>query len=322
VAVSDPPTPDDVRRAAQTLRTVAHRTPVIHSRALDDLAGARLFLKAECFQRTGSFKFRGAYNHLANAPEHARGEGVLTTSSGNHAQAVALAASLLGTRAVVLMPEDAPANKRAATEGYGAEVQTFDRYTQDRDEITARVAAERGLPLLHAYDDPAVIAGQGTAALELLDEVGPLDLLVVPVGGGGLISGCALAAHGMQVDVRVVGVEPERRPAARTALERGENVKVEVTQTIADGQQTANVGRRNLALMQQHVERVVGVTDDEIVAAMTLLFERAKLVAEPSGASAIGAVLAGRLGDLRGARVGVIISGGNVDARRFASLVG
>ena len=210
---------------------------------------------------------------------------------------------------------------RAATEGYGAEVQTFDRYAQDRDEVTAHVAAERNLPLLHAYDDPGVIAGQGTAALELLDEVGPLDLLVVPVGGGGLISGCALAAHGAQADVKVVGVEPEARPAARTALEHGENVKVDVAHTIADGQQTANVGRRNLAVMQEHVERVIGVTDEDIVSAMRPLFERAKIVAEPSGASAIGPILAGGLGDLRGARVGVIISGGNVDAARFASLV-
>jgi threonine dehydratase len=319
--MEDLPTIDDVRRAAYRLRGVAHRTPVLRSRALDDQSGARLFLKAESFQRTGSFKFRGAYNHVAAAPAELRERGFLTTSSGNHAQAVALAAALHDSRAVVLMPDDAPALKRAATEGHGAEVIGFDRYTQDRDELTLHLAAERGLPILHAFDDPEVIAGQGTAALELLDEVGPLDLLVVPVGGGGLISGCATAAHGLQPDVRVIGVVPEGRPAARRALDEGEPVKVPVVETIADGQQTANVGHRNRAIMAEHVEEVVGVTDAEIVAAMKLLFERAKVVVEPSGATALGAILAGHLGDLRGARVGVVLSGGNVDAERFAALL-
>ena len=320
-APSDPPTPEDVRRAAQTLRGIARRTPVVTSRSLDDATGARVIVKAECFQRTGSFKFRGAYNHLATAPPDVRERGVLTTSSGNHAQAVALAARLHDTTAVVLMPADAPRGKRAATEAFGAQVRTFDRYAEDRGELTARVAAELALPVVPAYDDPAVIAGQGTAALELLDEAGPLDLLVVPVGGGGLIGGCALAARGAQADVRVIGVEPQDRPAARTALREGAPVRVEVARTIADGQQTADVGRRNHALMAAHVEQVVGVADEEIVAAMRLLFERAKLVAEPSGATALAALLAGRLGDLRGARVGVLLSGGNVEVDRFAKLL-
>jgi threonine dehydratase len=320
VDLPDLPTPDDVRRAEQRLRGVAHRTPVVRSHALDEMAGARVFFKLEPFQRTGSFKFRGAYNHLASAPAGTLASGVLTTSSGNHAQAVALAARLLDSRAVVCMPDDAPAGKRAATEGYGAEVIGFDRYTEDRDELTARVAAERGLPVLHAYDDPAVIAGQGTVALELLEDAGPLDVIVVPVGGGGLISGCALAAHAAQEDVRVVGVEPQERPAARRALEEGAPTKVEVVETVADGQQTASIGRRNHALIAEHVEQVIGIDDASIVDAMRVLFERMKVAVEPSGATAAAAVLGGALQDLGGVSVGVVLSGGNVDAARFAAL--
>ncbi|HEX2085812.1 MAG TPA: pyridoxal-phosphate dependent enzyme [Solirubrobacteraceae bacterium] len=314
-------TPDDVRRAARTLEGVARRTPVVTSRSVDEVAGASLFLKAECFQRTGSFKIRGAYTHVSSLDDGVLRRGVLTISSGNHAQAVALAARLAGTSALILMPHDAPAGKRAATEAFGGEVRTFDRYAEDRDEVVARAAAETGRHLVHAYDDDRVIAGQGTVALELLEDVPDLDVLVVCVGGGGLIGGCSLTARASKPGIRVVGVEPEARPAAREALARGGPVKLPVAPTLADGQQTASVGRRNHALMAEHVDEVVGVTDEEIVRAMRLLFERAKVVVEPSGASALGAVLAGRVDLEPGARIGVTLSGGNVGAERFAQLV-
>jgi threonine dehydratase len=311
------PSIDDVRGAAERLRRVAHHTPVLTSRTLDAVTEATVLLKAENFQRVGAFKIRGAYNRLAtiDAPD-----GVVTASSGNHAQAVALAARLLDTSAVVLMPADAPESKRAATEGYGAEVIEFDRYTTDRDALTKQVADERGLPIVHAYDDPAVIAGQGTAALELVEDAGPLDVLVVPVGGGGLVSGCALAAKALDANTVVVGVEPAERPAARRALEAGEPVEVEVARTIADGQQTASIGRHNHAMIKADVDMILGIRDDEIVAAMRFLFERLKVVVEPSGATALAAVLAGKV-DAPGKRVGVILSGGNIDTARFAQLV-
>ena len=317
----DLPTIDDVRAAAKRLDGVVHRTPVLTSRTLDERTGARVALKAENLQRVGAFKLRGAYNHLASLSPEQRARGVLTTSSGNHAQAVAYAASLLGTTAVVLMPEDAPPNKRAATEQYGAEVITFDRYTQDREEVTAQIARDRDLPILHAYDDSAVIAGQGTVALELLEDAGELDVLLVCLGGGGLVAGCALAAKALSPQTVVIGVEPAERPAARRAIDAGEPVKVKVARTIADGQQTASIGRRNHALIARHVDMVVGVTDEEIVTAMTFLFERVKTVVEPSGASALAALLCGHV-DAEGKRVGVTLSGGNVSAERFASLVG
>jgi len=320
--MSDLPKLDDVHRAARRLEGVAHRTPVLRARILDERTGARVALKAEQLQRVGAFKFRGAYNHLASLSGGELGDGVVTASSGNHAQAVALAARLLGVRALVLMPEDAPANKRAATEGYGAAVETFDRYGTDRDELLARTARERGLHPVHAYDDAAIIAGQGTVALELLEDAGPLDLLLVCLGGGGLIAGCALTAKALHPDTRVVGVEPEERPAARRALEAGAPVLVPVARTVADGQQTASIGARPHALIARHVDEVVGVADADIVAAMRFAFERLKTVVEPSGASALAALLAGRVAVERGDRVGVTLSGGNVDAARFAALVG
>ena len=311
---------DDVRRAAERLEGVAHRTPVLRSRTLDERTGATVLLKAENLQRVGAFKIRGAYNHLASLPAEELGRGVVTASSGNHAQAVALAAALLGTTAVVLMPEDAPPNKRAATEGYGAEVVTFDRYSTDREALLAQTAAERDLHPVHAYDDPAIVAGQGTVALELIEDAGELDVLVVCLGGGGLISGCALTAKTLRPQTAVIGVEPEARPAARRAMEAGEPVTVPVPRTIADGQQTASIGRLNQQLIARHVDAIVGVPDEEIVAAMRLLFERLKTVVEPSGASALAALLSGRV-DAAGKRVGVTLSGGNVDAARFARLM-
>jgi threo-3-hydroxy-L-aspartate ammonia-lyase len=308
---------DDVRAAARRIEGVAHRTPVLTSRALDEAVGATVLLKAENLQRVGAFKFRGAYNAVASLTDAERGRGVATVSSGNHAQALALAARLHSARAVILMPEDSPPAKLAATRSHGAEVLRFDRYGEDREQLLAELVAERGLVPIHPYDDPRVMAGQGTAALELLEQAGPLDLLVVPVGGGGLISGCATAADG----VRVVGVEPEAGDDVRRSLQAGERVRIPVPRTIADGQQLDTPGELTWPVIEERVEDVTVASDAEIVEAMRFLFERVKTVAEPSGACALAALLAGRV-DARGQRVGVVISGGNVSAERFAALIG
>ncbi|MEA2267999.1 MAG: threo-3-hydroxy-L-aspartate ammonia-lyase [Solirubrobacteraceae bacterium] len=308
---------DDVRAAARRLEGVAHRTPVLTSRTLDRRCGGRVFLKAENLQRVGAFKFRGAWNAVsALAPPG----GVVAASSGNHAQALALAAALHGTRAVILMPRDAPASKRAATEGYGAEVLEFDRYTDDREALAGAVARERGLALVHPYDEPLVMAGQGTAGLELAADVEDLDVVLVPVGGGGLLSGVATALRATQPRARIVGVEPEASDDTRRSLHAGRRERVTVGRTIADGQQLAEPGERTFAVVAALVDDVVTVTDAEIVDAMRFLFERLKVVVEPSGASALAALMAGRL-TLAGGRAGVILSGGNVDAARFAALM-
>jgi threo-3-hydroxy-L-aspartate ammonia-lyase len=310
----------DVQAAARRLRGVAHRTPVITSRTLDELTGAHVLLKAENLQRAGAFKFRGAYNAVAALPEDERRAGVATVSSGNHAQALALAARLHGVPAVILMPEDAPEGKRAATKGYGAEVIPFDRYAEDRDELLAVLVAQRGLAAVHPYDDPDVMAGQGTVALELLEDAGPLDMLLVCVGGGGLIAGCATAVAGVSPGTQVIGVEPEAGDDTRRSLRAGERVTIPVPRTIADGQQLPTPGALTFPVVQRLVDDVVTASDAEIVATMRLLFERCKTVAEPSGASALAALLHGRV-DARGKRVGVTISGGNVAADRFAALM-
>ena len=313
---------DDVEAAARRLDGVAHRTPVLRSRHLDDLTGAQLHLKAEMHQRTGSFKFRGAYNKLATLSDQERRGGVAAVSSGNHAQAVALAAALHDCPATILMPEDAPGSKLAATRGYGATVEGYDRYAQDREALFWSMIAERGLARVHPFDDPAIMAGQGTAALELLDDSGgELDVLVVCVGGGGLISGCATMARARRPGLRVVGVEPEAGDDVRRSLAAGHPVTVPVPRTIADGQATPTPGPLTFAVMAERVDEVVTVSDDEIRAAMRVLFERLKVVAEPSGASALAAVLSGAVGDLRGARVGVTLSGGNVDPERFGRVL-
>jgi threonine dehydratase len=312
---------DDVRAAARRIDGVAHRTPVLTSRALDDAVGATVFLKAENLQRIGAFKFRGAYNAVASLSEADRARGVATVSSGNHAQALALAARLTGARAVILMPDDAPPGKLAATAGHGAEVIRFDRYGEDREALLAALVAERGLVPIHPYDDERVMAGQGTVALELIEDVGPLDLLLVCVGGGGLISGCATAAKGLLGEVRVVGVEPEAGDDVRRSLAAGERVRIPVPRTIADGQQLPEPGELTFAVIRERVDAVELASDAEIVSAMRFLFERLKTVAEPSGACALAALLAGRVGGVRGLRVGVTISGGNVTAERFAQLV-
>jgi threonine dehydratase len=312
---------DDVQAAARRIEGVAHRTPVLTSRALDEAVGATVLLKAENLQRIGAFKFRGAYNAVASLTDAERAQGVATVSSGNHAQAVALAARLVGARAVILMPDDAPAGKVAATEGHGAEVIRFDRYGQDREELLAALVAERGLVPIHPYDDERVMAGQGTVALELIEDAGPLDVLLVCVGGGGLISGCATAAKGVLGDVRVIGVEPEAGDDVRRSLAAGERVRIPVPRTIADGQQLPEPGELTFPVIRERVDAIELASDAEIVAAMRFLFERMKTVAEPSGACALAALLAGRVGDVRRLRVGVTISGGNVTAQRFAELV-
>jgi len=311
---------DDVRAAAGRLAGVAHRTPVLTSSALDEATGATVFLKAENHQRVGAFKFRGAYNTVASLTDEERARGVATVSSGNHAQALALAARLHGARAVILMPEDAPPAKAAATASHGAEVVRFDRYADDREELLAALVAERGLTPVHPYDDERVMAGQGTVALELIEDAGPLDLLLVCVGGGGLIGGCSTAAKGLLEDVRVVGVEPEAGDDVKRSLAAGERVRIPMPRTIADGQQLDQPGEKTFAVIRERVDAVALASDAEIVSAMRFLFERVKTVAEPSGACALAALLAGRV-EARGLRIGVTISGGNVSAARFAELM-
>jgi threonine dehydratase len=307
---------EDVQAAAARIAGRAHRTPVVRSRTLDTRVGAPVALKAENLQRAGAFKFRGA----CNAVQALRPAGVCSASSGNHAQALALAAREHGVAATILMPIDAPAAKRAATEGYGAEVVEFDRYVDDREALVRELAAERRLTLVHPYDEPLVMAGQGTVGLELASDVADLDAVVVPVGGGGLIAGVATAVKALQPRARVVGVEPQASDDVALSLRAGERVAVEVRPTIADGQQLRTPGDRPWQVIRALVDDVVTVSDDEIVFAMRLLFERVKVVAEPSGACALAALLAGRVA-LRGGPVGVVISGGNVDAARFAAIM-
>jgi threo-3-hydroxy-L-aspartate ammonia-lyase len=311
----------DVTAAAARLSGVAHRTPVLTSRTLDARTGAAVFLKAECLQRGGAFKFRGAYNMISALPAAARRDGVVAYSSGNHAQAVAIAAGMLDSAATILMPADTPAVKLDATRGYGARVVTYDRYAEDREELGQALAAERGLTLVPPYDHPAVMAGQGTAALELLEQAPGLDLLLVPVGGGGLIAGCATAAKAVAPAIRVVGVEPAEGDDTRRSLAAGRRVRIPVPRTIADGQQADIPGRLTFEVNRRLVDAVELATDADILAAMAFLFDRMKLVAEPSGACALAALLAGRV-EAAGARVGVVVSGGNVGVGRFCELLG
>lgn len=312
---------EDVRAAAEGLRGVASRTPVLTSRTLDARCGAaRVHLKAENLQRAGSFKIRGAFSRIAALSPQELSRGVAAYSSGNHAQAVALAASLVGATATIVMPADAPAEKLQATRGYGADVVTYDRYREDREALGTALAEERGLTLVPPYDHPLVMAGQGTAALELLEEAGELDLLLVPVSGGGLIAGSATAATALHPSIRVVGVEPEAGDDTRRSLQAGRRVRIPVPRTIADGLQADTPGRLTLEVNRRLVDGIVTVTDAEIVRAMAFCFERLKTVVEPSGAAGPAALLAGKV-DARDLRVGVILSGGNVGGARFAQLL-
>ncbi len=311
---------DDVAAAARRLAGIAHRTPVMTSRTADAMCSGTLFFKCENLQRMGAFKFRGAYNALAQFTTEQRRAGVIAFSSGNHAQAIALSARLLGMPAVIVMPKDAPQMKIDATRGYGAEVVLYDRYTENREALGARLAEERGMTLIPPYDHPHVMAGQGTAALELIEEVGALDLLFVCVGGGGLISGCATAANHLLPDCKVIGVEPEAGNDVQQSLARGEIVHIDVPRTIADGAQTQHAGRYTFPVIQQRVERVVTVTDDQLVRTMRFFGERMKIIVEPTGCLGAAAAL-DNVVDVRGKRVGVILSGGNIDLRRYAELV-
>jgi threonine dehydratase len=313
-------TVDDVVAAARRLDGIAHRTPVVTSESLDERTGASVFLKPENLQRMGAFKLRGAYNRIAQLDPAARSGGVVAFSSGNHAQGVALAARLLGLSATIVMPDDAPRMKLEATRACGAEVVLYDRLTANRAAIAQAIADERGATIVPPFDDPMVIAGAGTTALELLADTGPLDVLVVCLGGGGLLSGCAVVATALSQGIAVWGVEPEAGDDFVRSLAAGERVAIPVPRTIADGLQTTQPGVHTFAIVQALCAGVVTVSDEELRAAMRFAFERLKLVVEPSGAAALAAILHGKL-DVRGKRVGVTITGGNVDRSTFAHLI-
>ena len=318
------PSPPDyaaIVRAAARIAGAAHRTPVMTSRTADERTGARLFFKCENFQRAGAFKFRGATNAIAALDEAQRGRGVVAFSSGNHAQAMALAGRLQGAPVTIVMPRDAPAAKVAATRGYGADVVLYDRYTDDREAIGRELAAANGLALIPPFDHPDVIAGQGTAAREFFEEVGPVDLLLVCLGGGGLLAGSALAAEALSPGCLVVGVEPEAGDDGQRSFRSGEIVRIAVPRTLADGAQTQALGHLTFPIIRRLVADVVTVSDAALVEAMRFFAERMRMVVEPTGCLGAAAALSGAV-DVRGKRVGVILSGGNVDMARFAALLG
>jgi len=311
----------DIEAAAARLKGVAHRTPVITSRTLNELIGATAFLKAENLQRMGAFKFRGGYNAVSMLSEAERARGVVAFSSGNHAQAVALAAQLHGCAATIVMPSDAPASKLAATRGYGAEIITYDRYTEDREAVARSVVESRRAALIPPFDYYPVMAGQGTTALELIQDVAePLDALIVCTGGGGLVSGCAVAAQHLTPGIEVFASEPERGNDIELSLRVGEIVTIDVPRTICDGQQTRAPGTLTFEVMRERLAGVLTVPDPVVVQVMRFMFERLKLVVEPSGASALAALLHHRE-RFAGKRVGVTLSGGNVSTERFAALM-
>ncbi len=316
------PTYDDVRAAAERIRGQAHRTPVLTSRRVNAEVGAEVYFKCENLQRMGAFKFRGAFNALSRFSVEQRAAGVVAYSSGNHAQAVALAAGLLGIPATIVMPHDAPASKVAATQGYRGEVVRYDRYSEDREEIGRAVAAERGLTLLPPYDHPDILAGQGTAAMELFEEVGELDALYVPLGGGGLLSGTALATRALAPACKLYGVEPAAGDDGLRSLRSGTIVHIDTPQTIADGAQTQHLGEHTFAIIRRDVDDILTATDDELVAAMRVFASTLKIVVEPTGCLGLAAVRRlAATGELPGRRIGVIISGGNIDLDRYAQLL-
>lgn len=311
-----------IQEAMTRVKGIANHTPVITSRTLNRLTGYQIFLKCENFQRTGSFKFRGAYNAISQLTPEQKQRGVVVFSSGNHAQGVALAGQLSGVHTVSCMPSDVSMSKAMATEAYGSELLFYDRYTEDREEIVRRLSEERELTFLSPFDHPHVIAGAGTATLELLEEVGELDAIVTPVGGGGLISGISLAAHGINPAIRVFGVEPEGADDMLLSLQAGERVTIQPPNTIADGLRTPSPGKLTFPLVQEHVEEIVTVRDQEIIATLQFVVSRLKLVIEPSSAVPLAALLTGRLPVEKGRRVGVIISGGNVDLQTLVDVMG
>jgi len=303
---------DDIVAAARRIAGVARVTPVMTSRSLDERLGTRVLLKCENLQRAGAFKFRGAYNAISKLDEGERARGILAYSSGNHAQAVALASKLLGARATIVMPADATSAKRKATEGYGARVVAYDPAHEDREEVARRLQADGDPVLIPPFDHPDVVAGQGTSALELFGEIGALDLLLVPCGGGGLLSGSAIAARRLSPGCRVVGVEPEAGDDATRSFRSGTLQTVRNPKTIADGARTPSLGAVTFPLVRQYVDDMVTVSDDDLLRAMRFLWERMKLVVEPTGALGLAAAWKGAV-DVGGKRVGVILSGGNVD---------
>ena len=312
----------DVQAARERILPYVHRTPVLTSRTLDERVGARIFFKCEIFQRVGAFKARGAFSRLTLLTPEERSRGVVAFSSGNHAQAVALAARELGVRATIVMPKDAPALKVAATRGYGAEVILYDRLGgESREEVARRIVEEQGATLVPPFDDDAVIAGQGTLALELLEEVPDLDLIVTPCGGGGLLSGCAVAAKGLRPEIRLWGVEPETGNDMRQSLAAGHPVTIPLPATIADALQTTRPADRTFAHVSALTEGILTVSDEEIRSAMALLAARMKLVVEPGGAVAFAALLHGKVPEATGRKAGVVLSGGNVDPDRFGALI-
>jgi len=302
----------DVAAAQERIKPFAKRTPVLTSSTIDALTGARVHFKCENFQRMGAFKFRGAYNALSQLSPEQKRKGVVAFSSGNHAQAVALSGKLLGVPATIVMPTDAPKVKLEATRGYGAEVVMYNASNEDRQKIAEKLAAERGLTVIPPFDHPHILAGQGTAAKELIEETGPLDILMVPCGGGGLLSGCSIAAKHLSPKCRVIGVEPAAGDDGLRAFRSGKLETIKLPETIADGARTTSLGKITFALIQKHVDDFLTVTDEELVKWMFFLWERMKIVVEPTGALAASALLQGKI-DAKGRKVGVVISGGNVD---------
>jgi threonine dehydratase len=316
-----PVTFSDVEAATERLAGQAHRTPVVTSRTFDEITGCQAFFKCENLQRAGAFKFRGAYNAISQLSPEQRKRGVVTFSSGNHAQGLALAARVLNVPATVVMPSDAPQVKLEATRGYGAEIVLYDRLTGDREAIARQLGEERGLTVIPPFDHPHVIAGQGTAALELFQDVPDLDVLITPVGGGGLISGCATAAKAMRPGVRVVGVETEPANDAWQSLRTGSRVTIPVPDTIADGIRTTSLGVITFEIMRQLVDEIVLITDADVVEAMRFMLLRMKLLAEPTGAVPAAALMAHKVPGVEGKRVGVIVSGGNADPAILAQVL-
>lgn len=313
---------EDVVKAQERISGIAHKTPVLTSSTVNQRLNAQLFFKCENFQRMGAFKFRGAYNAIAQFTPEQKANGVVAFSSGNHAQAIALAAKLLGVKATIIMPHDSPKIKVAATKGYGAQVVFYDRYTEDREQIGKTLSEKHQLTLIPPYDHPHVIAGQGTAAKELIDEVGPLDVLITPLGGGGLLSGCAIAAKTMNPDCLVYGVEPEAGNDGQQSFRIGSIVHIDTPVTIADGAQTQHLGQYTFPIVKELVSDILTVSDEQLVDTMKFFAERMKIVVEPTGCLGAAAAFS-KLEelDLQGKRVGIIISGGNIDLNKFASLI-
>jgi threonine dehydratase len=311
----------DIETAAQRLKDHVNHTPMATSSTLNEQAGAEIFLKCENLQRAGAFKFRGAFNLMSQLSEAQRKRGVVAFSSGNHAQAVALAGKRLGIPAVIVMPHDSPAVKLAATRGYGAEVVLYDRLKDDREKIAKEMAEERGLTLAPPFDHPDIIAGQGTVALEMLADVPDLDALIAPIGGGGLVSGCGIAAHATRPRIRIFGVEPETANDTYLSLRKGAIVSTPLSSSMADGLLTPAPGKLTFPLMRQHLESVLLVSENEIAEALRFLLIRMKLLVEPSGAVPVAALLAGKIPDVAGKKVGVVLSGGNIDPVKLAGIL-